>query len=364
MKRSAVKGSCAVLLSLLLAVLSSCGQGTPSSSAAPAAPDKPSSSEAAPSAPAASAETAEDVITLKVGTNTAPSHPENQYARKLAELVSAKTGGKVVIEVKDSATLGDHLERLEGLRMGSIDMTLTSIGYLGGYDPVFNIFEMPYLFRDEKHQYAVFHGEVGQMVADACPQYGFILIGATEMGARHITNSKRPILTPDDLKGLKIRVPETKSSIDALTAMGGTPTPMAFSELYMGLQQKQVDGQENPFSNIYASKFYEVQDYLSLTGHQRIEQVLLFSKTNWDKLPKEYQDAIRECEPEANAFVQQVIADEEKELIGKLEEEGMKVNEVDQQAFIDKIKPLREQYVKEFGETAQTYFDMIDAVTD
>lgn len=298
---------------------------------------------------------------LKLGTNTAPTHPENQFARKLSELVSAKTNGNVTIKVYDSATLGDHLERQEGLRLGTIDMTLTSIGYLGGYNPIFNIFEMPYLFKDEKHQNKVYQGEVGQKIAKEVENYGFVMIAFLEMGARHITNSRKPIVTPDDLKGLKIRVPETKSSIDGLTAMGATPTPMAFSELYMGLQQKQVDGQENPLSNIYASKFYEVQKYLSLTGHQRFEQVCLFSKLNWKKLPKEYQDAIMQSAAEANVFLQGVIAKEEDSLLNELKNKGMLINEVDQPAFMKKILPLREQYVKLYGDQAKVYFDMIDA---
>jgi len=304
---------------------------------------------------------AAEKFTLKLGSNTAPSSPENMFAKKLSELVKEKTSGNVVINVHDSATLGDHLERQEGLRLGTIDMTLTSIGYLGGYNPIFNIFEMPYLFKDEKHQNAVYQGEVGEMISEEAEKHGFIMVSFLEMGARNLTNSKKPVVTPADMKGLKIRVPETKSSMDALTAMGGTPTPMAFSELYMGLQQKQVDGQENPFSTIYSSKFHEVQKYLSLTGHQRIEQVCLFGKVNWDKLPKEYQDIILASADEANLYVQELIAKEESDLINKLKEGGMEINEVDQPAFMKNIQPLREQYVKEYGELAATYFKMIDA---
>lgn len=303
-------------------------------------------------------------VKLVIGSNTAPTHPENQYLRKLKELVEAKSGGNITIDVKDSAVIGDHLERLEGLRLGTIDGTLTSIGFMGGYDPVFIIFEMPYLFRNEKQQYNFFHGDAFKMLADEMDKYGYIFFGAMEMGARHLTNSVRPIRTPADLAGLKIRVPETQSSMDALTAMGGTPTPMAFSELYMGLQQKQVDGQENPFSNIYASKFYEVQKYLSLTGHQRIEQILLFGKLSWDRMTDAQKNLLRECEPAANEYLRDVIAREEAELIGKLEEGGMQVNQVDQKLFIDKVAYLRDEYAKKYGEKAKQYFALIDATKD
>lgn len=301
-------------------------------------------------------------FTLKLGSNTAPTHPENVYARYLSDLVNTATSGDLVIEVYDSAKLGDHLERQEGLRMGTIDATLTSIGYIGGYDPVFNIFEMPYLFIDENHQSRVFESEVFGMIAAEAIKYGFVLVDGLEMGARHVTNSVRPIVVPADLAGLKLRVPETTSSIDAMTAMGGTPTPMAFSELYMGLQQKQVDGQENPLSNIYASKFYEVQKYLSLTGHQRIEQVLLFSELTWKKLPAEYQQLLMDKANEANEYLKGVIKEEETKLVTEMEKLGMLVNEADVQAFVDKVAPLREEYTVKYGEQAKVYFDLIDSM--
>lgn len=305
---------------------------------------------------------AAQAMTLKLGTNTAPTHPENVYARYMSDIVKEKTNGEVLIEVYDSATLGDHLERQEGLRMGTVDATLTSIGYLGGYDPVFNIFEMPYLFADEKHQCRVFESEVFDKIAAEAVKYGFVLVDGLEMGARHITNSVRPIAVPADLAGLKLRVPETASSLDGMTAMGGTPTPLAFSELYMALQQKQVDGQENPLSNIYASKFYEVQAYLSLTGHQRIEQVLLFSALTWDRLTQEQQTAIREAADEANEYLKGVIAQEEAEILGKLEEYGMQINEADVPAFMEKVKPLKETYIQKYGEAAKTYFELIESM--
>ena len=170
----------------------------------------------------------EAAYVLKLGTNTAASNPENVYAYKLSELVKEATDGKVDIQVYDSATLGDHLERLEGLRMGTLDMTLTSIGFLGGYDPVFNIFEMPYLFVSDEHQHAVYTSEVRDMLVEDALKQGFVLVDCLEQGARHITNSVRPINTPEDLTGLRLRVPDTTSSIDALKAMGGSPTPLAF----------------------------------------------------------------------------------------------------------------------------------------
>ncbi|MBO5069961.1 MAG: TRAP transporter substrate-binding protein [Roseburia sp.] len=304
------------------------------------------------------------VYTLKLGSNTAASNPENIYAYKLSELVNEATDGHVVIQVYDSAQLGDHLERLEGLRMGTVDMTLTSIGYLGGYDPVFNIFEMPYLFVSDEHQHAVYNSEVRDMLAADAKEYGFILVDCLEQGARHITNSVRPIYTPDDLAGLKLRVPDTTSSIDALSAMGATPTPLAFSELYLALQQQTVDGQENPLATAFSSKFQEVQKYLSLTGHQRIEQILVCSQSAWDKLPEEYRAVIDACKEEANAYMREVIKAEESNIIQGFKDAGVEVNEVDVNLFVTKVNEsgLREKYVQQYGEKAQAYFEAIDAL--
>lgn len=297
---------------------------------------------------------------LKLGTNTATSNAENQFALKLSELVKQKTNGNVDIQVYDSAKLGDHKERLEGLKMGTIDMTQTSVGYMAAYEPIMAMFESPYLFKDEIQQNHVYNGQVGKQIADTLSKDGYIVIQYMELGERDITNSKKPIKTPSDLAGLKLRVPDTQSSIDALKAMGASPTPMAFAELYMSLQQKVVDGQENPLDTTDSSKFYEVQKYLSLTGHQRLEQVLLFSKMNWEKLPKEYQTIILDSAKEANDYLIKLVSENKNKMLDDLKSKGMQVNEVDMQAFMDKVKPLRDKYITQFGSQAKSYFEEID----
>lgn len=297
---------------------------------------------------------------LKLGTNTATSNAENQFALKLSELVKQKTNGNVDIQVYDSAKLGDHKERLEGLKMGTIDMTQTSVGYMAAYEPIMAMFESPYLFKDEIQQNHVYNGQVGKQIADTLSKDGYIVIQYMELGERDITNSKKPIKTPSDLAGLKLRVPDTQSSIDALKAMGASPTPMAFAELYMSLQQKVVDGQENPLDTTDSSKFYEVQKYLSLTGHQRLEQVLLFSKMNWEKLPKEYQTIMLDSAKEANDYLIKLVSENKNKMLDDLKSKGMQVNEVDMQAFMDKVKPLRDKYITQFGSQAKSYFEEID----
>lgn len=339
-------------VTLMLGLLAGCGPKNAGSGSQPIASGNGATSDEG------------TVYTLKLGSNTAASNPENVYAYKLSELVKEATDGKVDIQVHDSAALGDHLERLEGLRMGTVDMTLTSIGFLGGYDPVFNIFEMPYLFVSDEHQHAVYTGKVRDLLAEDAKAHGFILVDCLEQGARHITNNVRPIHTPEDLAGVRLRVPDTTSSMDALSAMGGTPTPLAFSELYLALSQNTVDGQENPLATAYSGKFQEVQKYLSLTGHQRVEQILLCSESAWNKLPQEYRDIIDTCKAEANEYMLDVIAKEEGQLIQSFKDAGVAVNEVDVELFVEKVNSsgLREKYIEQYGEKAQTYFDAIDAL--
>jgi len=304
----------------------------------------------------------EQKIVLKLGTNTAPSHPENKAATKFAEIVKEKTNGQIEIQVYDSAKLGDHKERLEGLRMGTVDMTTTSVGYMATYEKVMTIFEMPYLFKDKAQEFKVYDGQVGKDIDNLLQRYGFRVLAYFDMGARQLTNNVRPVAKPEDLKGLKIRVPDTESSIDGLKAMGAAPTPMAFSELYMALQQKTVDGQENPFSIIDSSKFYEVQKYLSLTNHQLFAQLLLIGDKSWQKLSPENQKIIMDAAKEAEKYEREIMQNDEDNLLNTLKQKGMKVNDVDIKAFQEAVKPLREQYIQKYGQQAKDFFDKIDNV--
>jgi tripartite ATP-independent transporter DctP family solute receptor len=185
------------------------------------------------------------------------------------------------------------------------------------------------------------------------------------MGSRHITNNNKPINTLEDIKNMKIRVPQTEASIEGFKALGAAPTPMAFSEVYMALQQKVVDGQENPLSVIVSSKFNEVQKYLSLTNHQLFIQVLSISEKTWKKLSPEQQKILMECAKEAQDYEREIAAKEETELINTLKEKGMQINEVqDQKPFAEAAKPLRDTYINKVGQEAKDMFTKIDALRD
>lgn len=320
----------------------------------PAASETPKATEPAPT---------DKPIVLKLGTNAAATDPETNFSYRVAELVLEKSNGAIKIDVYDSAQLGDHTERLEGLRMGTIDMTQVSLDYLAAYIPVMALFGGPYLFVDEKHQNRAYNnGELKNVIEGLIEPEGFVLVQPMELGARHITNNTRPIKTLADLKGLKIRVPDTKASIDTLTYLGAAPTPLAFSELYMALSQKVVDGQENPLSTASHAKLFEVQKYLSLTGHQRLEQVLLFSKMNWDKLSDNQKNIIFESCKTANDELIAYFTESNAELISEFEAAGVLVNEVDDiNEFIKAVEPFRADYIAKFGDTAKQIYDLIDA---
>ena len=207
-------------------------------------------------------------IIIKFGNSPPLDDPECLGALRFGELAEKKTGGRVKVQVYPLSQLGAQREMLEGLRLGTIEMTMVTVGFMSSYDPFLNIFELPYLYRDHFHSYKVFDGPVGDDVKKRIEsKTDFKPLAFFEAGIRHMTNSRRPIKTPEDLKGLKIRVPQSKVNMDGLAAMGATPVAMAFPEIYSALQQKVIDGQENPVEMIKAMSFFEVQKYLSLTNH-------------------------------------------------------------------------------------------------
>ena len=314
---------------------------------------------------AASGSSADKKIVIKCGTETATSHPETKGAQKLAELVKEKSNGSIEIQVYDSAKLGGMKERMEGMRMGTVDMGTSSAGFLASYVPVMGIFDLPYIYKDKAHEFRVFDGDIGKDMDKKMQEKGFRVVCYFDMGSRHVTNNVKPINTLEDLKNMKIRTPQTEASIEGFKALGAAPTPMAFSEVYMALQQKVVDGQENPLSVINASKFNEVQKYLSLTNHQLFIQVLSISEKTWQKMSPNQQKILMECAKEAQSYEREIAAKEETDLIQTLKDKGMEINEIkDITPFAEASKSLRETYIQKVGQDAKDLFAKIDALRD
>jgi tripartite ATP-independent transporter DctP family solute receptor len=223
-------------------------------------------------------------ITLKLGHIADPANPYGQGATKLAELVKQKTGGGVEIQVFPSSQLGNQRDLIEGLTLGTLDMTLTSTAVLGNFIQEMGVFDLPFLFRDIPHAYKTLD-TIGMELAGNGEAKGLKTLAMMENGVRHMTNNRQPIRVPADMKGLKVRVMEQPVYIEMIKSLGGSPTPMAFGEIYTALQKGVIDAEENPLGQIVTARFFEVQKYVSLTAHTYSAEPVLISTSSWKKLP-------------------------------------------------------------------------------
>lgn len=290
-------------------------------------------------------------ITLKLGHIAEPENPYGMGADYFAKLVKERTNGAVDIQVFPSSQLGNQRDLVEGLTFGTVDITLTGTAVLGNFIPEVAVFDLPFIFRDIPHAYKALD-TVGMELCKKGEKRGMITLAIWENGVRHMTNSKRPIRTPDDMKGLKIRVMEQPVYIEMMKALGASPTPMAMSELYTALQKGVVDGQENPFSHIATKRFDEVQKYISLTGHTYASEPILISTMAWAKLNKEQQDIVRKAAEDTRDWQRQLCRDSEGKFRKIIEDRGLaQINEdVDKEAFVKATAPVYKMYIDKFGD--------------
>ena len=277
---------------------------------------------------------AADII-IKFADTVAPDHPNHLAAVKFAEIVAKKTNGKVRVDTFPAAQLGNEKELIEGTMLGSVDMFQASPGALSLFQQEFGILDCPYIFRDLDHVYKTVRGPIGAELSEKIAKSRGIKLLALDWyyGARHLTTRDKAIYKPADLKGMLIRAPEQPVYLEAVRAMGATPTPVDFSDLYMALKQGTVDGQENPIPTIYTYKFYEAQKYIMMTGHM-IRIITVGTNASWfNKLPQDVQVAVEEAIAEAGAFNNDLVQKQEKDLIVNLKEKGMTVVEPDVEAF-------------------------------
>lgn len=295
-------------------------------------------------------------ISLRVGHVFDVEHPWNISLEGFAKDVAEATDGNVEITVYPSSQLGGDRDMAEGIQMGTIEMGLFGTGALQSLDKRLIVEELPYAWPTREAAYNAIDGELGEALADILLEHGIATISWWESGYRHITNSVKPINTPEDLDGLKLRVPEAELRIDTFSTLGALPTPMAFSEVFYGLQQKVVDGQENPLATIHSSKFYEVQEHLALTGHIWGSAVLTISDKVWQDIPEEYQEIILEKADVWKEKEREMIRQEEEELVGEFESLGMQVTQPDVKPFQEKVAEIWDRYEDEFGK------DLVDIV--
>ncbi len=298
---------------------------------------------------------------FKLGHVVNESHPYHLGAARFKEIVEKETDGNIEIELFSNSQLGTgERDHVEGLQLGTIDIVVTSTGPLSGFERKFMLFDFPFLFRDREHAFKVLDGEIGQYVSGLLEEQGIKGLAWYENGFRHLTNSKYEVLTPEDVKGLKIRTMENEVHMAIWRAMDVDPTPMAWGEVFMALQQGTVDGQENPIPVIYTQKVYEVQKYLSLTGHVFSPAMLLMSKVEFDKLPEEYQEIVLKAAEESAILQRELIASMESEQIEKLQEAGMVISYPDSTLFLEATKIVYEEFKPELGEAGKFLYEIIN----
>jgi len=288
---------------------------------------------------------------LKMNISVAQNSHYGVAIDAFAREVEKRTNGRYKIQNFYAGALGAERESIEGIQLGTLDLTMTSTGPVPNFVPEVAILDIPFLFHDYAHARAVLDGPIGQDLLTKFDAKGIKALAWGENGFRHMTNNKHPVNTPDDLRGLKMRTMENPIHIEAYRQFGILPTPMAFTEVFTALQQGTVDGQENPLSVITAAKLEQVQKYLSLTGHVYSPALILMSKAQWDKLSAADQQAFSAAAREAVKANRARIDEDEKRAVGDLRAKGMAVvDTLDKTKFQAALKPVYDDFSKRFGQ--------------
>lgn len=300
-----------------------------------------------------------DALEIKSSDVHAMGYPTTDAIQFMGEWLSEKTDGELTINIFHSMQLGGEKEALEQVQLGALEMTRVSVGVVGPIVDDFNAFNLPYVFRSIDHMRNVVDGEIGQELLAGLEAGGLIGLGFMDAGARSFYNKEKPIKTPEDLAGLKIRVMQNPIFIEMMSAMGGNGIPIAFNELYSALQTGVVDGAENNPPSYSTQKHFEVAGYYSLTEHLIVPEIFVFSKKVWDTLSEEHQNLIREASVLATQKERELWEAMEQKAMTELEGLGVTINtDVDKEAFIEATAGVREQ----FGAKYADLLARIDAV--
>lgn len=289
---------------------------------------------------------ADPELIIRIGHVVQEGTPLDRWGYKFGEILAEKSSGKIAVEVYANSALGGNRELCEQLQLGSLEVCIPSVAFLGGFTDATKILDLPYLFKTNKSAEAVLDGEVGDWIEGELLNQGFISLGWGAQGWRHIT-ANREVHTPKDMAGLKVRVMENPLHISHFNALGASAIPMAFSEVFTALQQGAIDGQENPWSNIFASRFYEVQDYVIKTGHIYDVLPMLYSEVLWNNLTPEQQKLIREAAAESNIYQRELCYSDEDATEKKVRDLGrntiIELTPEERQAFFDATAKVYEE---------------------
>ena len=322
--------------------LAACG-GSASS-----APASSGDSSSAAEAPASS-------VTLKLGFSTNEEDPRALGAKQFKEEVESKTNGAVTVQLYPSGQLGGDADLINSIALdsGTVDIIITDASNFATYEPKMGISALPFQFSDFDEAWAFMDSDVEAAAEEGLLSQNMRVLAHYCNGFRCVTNSKGPIETPDDMKGLLIRTPENPVIMATMTALGANPQPLSFSELYQALQQKTYDAQENPIPVIYNNNLYEVQEYLSVTNHIYSGMCFTIAESSWNKLSAD-QQAIVEAAAKASAdYDRQLNKEQTESLVASLEEKGMKINNPD-------LAPFAEATASVLTDNASTYGDLLD----
>ena len=283
----------------------------------------------------------------KIGHLEAPSQPRHQGLVKVAELVKSRTNGEVEFQLFPSSQLGNARQMIEGTQLGTSEGTVMPAAFLGGFNPAIAILDIPFLFpSDRAAAQKLRAGAFGKALLDSFSSRGFVAIALWPNGRKSLTSNK-PLDSIEALKGQKFRVMDSRILMEQFAAVNASAVAIQFGELYTALQTGVMDGQENPFTQIYSAKLQEVQKYLSLSGHVYTPAYLTVGMTHWNTLPADVRKALEDTAKETQAFVYEAAAKDDTALLDKLKQAGMQVNDVDKEAFVAASKPIYEEFGKE-----------------
>lgn len=287
---------------------------------------------------------------LRLGHLQTETHPYHAGALKFKELVEKESDGRVKIHIFPSSQLGSGRDQIEGTQIGSIHFHIGSVAPVTNFAPKFNLLNMPYLFESREHAFRVLDGEIGKDIASDLEPKGLINLGYMENGWRHITNNKHPISNSSDASKLKLRVQESPTYISFVKSLGSTAVPIPFGELYTALEQKVVDGQENPLAQIYYNKIHEVQSYLTLSAHNYDAAIFIMSKTTFDTLPSDIQSIITKASQEAITHERKVSLEEEAGLLEKLRQSDIQIEEnPNLDSFKESVQVVYDEFEESIG---------------
>lgn len=297
--------------------------------------------------------TAQDIQerTIRFGHLNNTDHPMSMGARKFAELVATKSGGKLSVKEFPASQLGNELQQQSALQGGVQEMTAPAPTSLAGIVKEFGLLDFPFIVSNFDQADALVDGPVGKALLAKLPEKGLVGLAFFDLGFRNVTNSKRPITKAEDLQGIKLRVIPNPVFLETFRTFGANPIPMPFAELYPALESKAVDGQENPFSVILSNKFFEVQKYLSATNHVYAANIILVSKRFWDRLSPTEQSILQSSANEARDYQRKVSREIATKAMGDLKAKGMEVNELSAAELArmrQLVKPIHDKFSAEY----------------